>query len=131
MRRTRSFPLLAGLLSISLAACGGSAATPTAAPVDYQAELDAVAQKLEAAVDLYVAGDTAGALDAAAEAYEDHFELVEHELEEVDEELMESLELLISQDIRGAIQDGASQAELESLVAEAQESIDRAKSLLD
>ena len=57
------------------------------------------------------------ALDAAAEAYEDHFEAVEDALGKIDNDLKESLEDLIATQIRQAIKNGRPVDEVASLVA--------------
>ena len=67
----------------------------------------------------YQADDRQGALDLAAQAYEDHFELAEVALERVDKELKESLEDLIAVQIRRAINTGQPKADVEILVGRA------------
>lgn len=63
-------------------------------------------------------------------AYLEHFELVEGPLEEADEELNEHLEELIREELRGAISDGATVAEVKQLVAEADDGLGEARTVL-
>jgi len=63
-------------------------------------------------------------------AYLEHFELVEGPLGEADEELNEHLEELIREELRGAISDGATVAEVKKLVAEANDGLDEARTVL-
>ncbi|MBM4407464.1 MAG: hypothetical protein FJ038_02405 [Chloroflexi bacterium] len=138
-RARRSLAVLGVAAAIGLGACTGAAATPapTAAPtaaastaVDLAAEVDATVAGLESALTKYRAGDKQGALDAIAETYENHFELVEHPLEEVDHDFMENLEELIAVKTRAVIQDGKPVADLEALVSEAKTLLAQAKDML-
>lgn len=112
------------------ATAGTSAGTSPAASVNLGAEVDATIAGLETALTKYRAGDTQGALDAIAETYENHFELVEHPLEEIDHDFMEELEELIAVKTRAVIQEGRPVADLEALVAEAKTGLAKARDLL-
>lgn len=139
IRARRSLAALGIAAAIGLGACTGAAATPapTASPtaaasaaIDLAAEVDATIAGLEEALTKYRAGDRQGALDAIAETYENHFELVEHPLEEVDHDFMENLEELIAVKTRAVIQDGKPVADLEALVTEARTLLAQAKDML-
>ena len=114
-------------------AATGTAASPVPSPsgaVDVRAEVDATIAGLEEALEKYRGGDTEGALDTIAETYEQHFELVEGPLGQVDHELMEELEALVAVQTRDAIQGGKPVADLEALVAQARTELNKAKDLL-
>lgn len=152
----RQLPVTAALCGLALAAtgCGGGDAPTTAAkpPPTVQtattapggaehadparratgpvAEVDAVKAMLAQALAVYRRGDRARAERIVGDAYLEHFEDVEHALEERDHELMEELEVLISTRIRNAMKRGAPVAEVQRLVGEAQRGLDRARTLL-
>jgi hypothetical protein len=132
--------LTAGLaISVALvaSACTGTGATttpsPSAAPtaaIDVQAEIDATIAGIKQAVTLYTSGDKQGALDAIAETYEEHFELVEDPLGDVDHDFMEQIEETIAVSIRAAINEGKPAAEVAALAATAEAALIKAKDLL-
>jgi DNA repair exonuclease SbcCD ATPase subunit len=139
----RTFVL--ALLALSLvsfgAACGSddesSAAATTAesseedtTPADAAAEIDTIKSMLDDALAKYKAGDTEAAEETVGDAYLEHFEEVEHPLEEVDEELMEDLEHTISTDIRTKMKNGAPASEIEQLIEQTKTDLDEAKSKL-
>ena len=134
MRRT--FLLIAtGLLAAAfLAGCGGSesaeAEEEEVTPAQAVAEIGTIRRMLDEAVEKYRAGEAEEAEEIVGDAYLEHFELVEHPLEERDHELMEELEVLISTTIRNEIKDGAPPEEVEQLVAEAKEGLAEAETLL-
>ena len=87
----------------------------------------------DAAKDLletYVKGDADQAEELASTAYLEHFELVEGPLEEADAELNEHLEELIREELRNAITADAPVAEVKKLVAEANDGLDEARTVL-
>lgn len=139
----RTFVL--ALLALSLvsvgASCGGddeSGAAATTAesseedttPAAAAAEIDTIKSMLDDALAKYKAGDVDAAEETMGDAYLEHFEKVEHPLEEVDEELMEDLERTISTDIRTKMKNGASASEIEQLIEQTKTDLDEAKSKL-
>ena len=139
----RTFVL--ALLALSLvsfgAACGSddessAAATPAESseedttPAAAAAEIDTIKSMLDDALAKYKAGDTEAAEETVGDAYLEHFEDVEHPLEEVDEELMEDLEHTISTDIRTKMKTGAPASEIEQLIEQTKTDLDEAKSKL-
>jgi DNA repair exonuclease SbcCD ATPase subunit len=130
----RTFVL--ALLALSLvsfgAACGSdeesSEEDTTAAAA--AAEIDTIKSMLDDALAKYKAGDVEAAEETVGDAYLEHFEEVEHPLEEVDEELMENLEHTISTDIRTKMKDGAPASEIEQLIEQTKTDLDEAKSKL-
>jgi DNA repair exonuclease SbcCD ATPase subunit len=140
----RTFVL--ALLALSLvgfgAACGsddenGAAATTTeesseedTSPAAAAAEIDTIKSMLDDALAKYEAGDVETAEETVGDAYLEHFEKVEHALEEVDPELMEDLEHTIANDIRAKMKDGAPASEVEELIEQTKTDLDEAKSKL-
>jgi hypothetical protein len=130
----RTFVL--ALLALSLvpfgAACGSdeesSEEDTTAAAA--AAEIDTIKSMLDDALAKYKAGDVEAAEETVGDAYLEHFETVEHPLEEVDEELMEDLERTISTDIRTKMTAGAPASEIERLIEQTKTGLDEAKSKL-
>ena len=140
----RTFVL--ALLALSLVAfgagCGsddesGSAATTAesseedTSPAAAAAEIDEIKSMLDDALARYQGGDAEAAEELVGDAYLEHFEHVEHPLEEVDGELMEDLEHAISTEIRTKMKDGAPAAEVEQLIEQTKADLDRAKSKLE
>lgn len=127
----RSVGIFLAVAALGLAACGGDDDEEAAVtPGQAIAEIAEVRAGLDEAVDAYEKGDSAGAEEAASEAYLQHFELVEGPLEEVDEELNEELEVLIRETLRDAIAAGEPVGEVKALVEEANEGLDEARSAL-
>jgi DNA repair exonuclease SbcCD ATPase subunit len=130
----RTFVL--ALLALSLvsfgAACGSDEEsseedTTAAAAAD---EIATIKSMLDDALAKYKAGDVEAAEETVGDAYLEHFEEVEHPLEEVDEELMEDLEHTISTDIRTKMKDGAPASQIEQLIEQTKTGLDEAKSKL-
>ena len=119
-------PLLALALagSLGVSACGGDdggsadreAEEAQATPAQAVAEIGEVRTALDRAVALLKAGNARQAEETVAEGYVEHFEKVEGPLEKVDGELNENLEEAISTDLRRRIKQGASVAEVRSMV---------------
>ena len=111
---------VAALSALSLAACGrdsgDSEARENASPAVALKEAGETREALTAALATYKSGDHAGAEDAVAEAYLQHFEEVEGPLGERDEELNEHLEEAINEELRDAMKAGKPDAEIESQV---------------
>ena len=129
--RTFVLALLACTLAGLGAGCGSDDAeeadlTPAAAA----AEIDTIKSMLDDALAKYQDGDAKAAEELVGDAYLEHFEEVEHPLEEADEELMEDLEHTISTEIRTKLKDGAPAAEVEQLIAATKADLDRAKAAL-
>lgn len=103
-----------------------SAATPQMAI----AEIPQVRAGLAAGLAAYQEGDAEKAEELIADAYLEHFEVVEGPLEEVDEELNEELEFLISTEIRRAIKQGKKPAQVQALVGQANAQLDQAAKAL-
>ena len=119
------------LVSIALACSAATPPTPSpTTAVDLDAEAQAAAAVLDQAVAAYEAGNTQMAMDLVADAYENHFELIEHPLEEVDAEFMEELETLIATRIRAAMSEGAPVDAVRLLVTEAKAGLEQARQML-
>jgi hypothetical protein len=114
----------------STSATTGASPSTSAGAVNLGAEVDATVAGLNTALGLYRAGNNQGTLDTLAETYEDHFELIEDPLEDVNDDLKESLEGLIATKLRQAVTAKAPVADVEKLVAEAQTMLATAKGLL-
>lgn len=127
----------AAAVSLALVACGDSSdessteAEESVTPAAAIEEIAAVEDGLAAAVAAYEKGDADRAEELASTAYLEHFELVEGPLEEADEELNEHLEELIREELRGAITSGATLVEVKKLVAEANDGLDEARTVLE
>ena len=93
-------------------------------------EIDQVEQGLAKAGAAYKRGDADQAEELASTAYLEHFELVEGPLEEADEELNESLEELIREELRAAITDGAPVSDVQGLIDEASDGLAEAQKVL-
>ena len=149
MRRTLLvLALLLAAVALTGAACGsdddsssGAAATSgeTAAeeeegedvsPDEAAAEIDEIKAMLDTGLAQYRSGDAEAADTTVGDAYLEHFEHVEHPLEERDHVLMEALEHRISTEIRDAMKAGASADEIAALVEETKADLDTAKTKL-
>lgn len=102
------------------------AATPAKAIV----EIGLVRQGLAAGLAAYKQGDAEKADELVGTAYLEHFELVEGPLGERDEELSEELEELIREELRDEVKAGADAAEVEALIAEANQDLSKAEKTL-
>jgi hypothetical protein len=118
LRRPLLVLALAGSLGIS--ACGGDdngeAEESQATPAQAVAEIGAVRTALDRAVASLKAGNARQAEETVAQGYLEHFEKVEGPLEKVDGELNEHLEDAIRTDLRRRIKEGASVAEVRTMV---------------
>jgi hypothetical protein len=114
MRRYLFMPLLA---AAALAGCGSDSSEPkTASPATARSEVAATRDALNTALATYKSGDHAKAVDQVSEAYVSHFEEVEGPLEGKDDELKESLEHAIADDLRAAMKAGKPAAAVERQV---------------
>jgi high-affinity iron transporter len=128
-------PLLSTLAltgALALAACGGNDETTAASeeqttPEQAIAEIGAVRDSLDRAVQAVKDGDAGRADEILADGYVEHFELVEGPLEEVDAELNEELEEALSHDIRDQVKGGASAKEVEALVDDVKADLETAE----
>jgi hypothetical protein len=78
----------------------------------------------------YRSGDADAAEQIVGDAYLEHFEKVEHPLEERDPELMEKLEKRISTEIRDEMKSGTEADTIASLIDETKMDLDTAKAKL-
>jgi alkanesulfonate monooxygenase SsuD/methylene tetrahydromethanopterin reductase-like flavin-dependent oxidoreductase (luciferase family) len=134
--------LLAALLSVGLlaAGCGDDsddseeaaeeAEAAALSPEQAIAEIAVVRKMLDDGLAAYEKGDQAAAEELVTDAYLEHFELVEPPLEEADEELNEELEVLIREELGGAVAAGDPEADVKKLVDEAQSGLDDAEAAL-
>ena len=127
--------LVLSLLALALAGCGGNETQgereeDAASPAHAVEQIGEVRELLGQALKEYREGNAEEAERLVGDAYLEHFEDVEHPLEERDRELMEELEVLISTTIRSEIKKGAPVAEVEKLVGQANEKLDEAERLL-
>ena|SRR5215217_1181411 len=140
-RRFSRFPAVAvpvAALAL-LAGCGDDDSSTTeheqaeaaSTPEKAIAEIAAVRAGLGSGLSAYLKGDPEKADELIGDAYLEHFELVEHPLEERDEELNEDLELLISTEIRSAIKNGAAATRVKALVADASRQLTEAEKALE
>jgi hypothetical protein len=124
---------IAVLVLVALAAvgCGGSEEEgESLSPVQARQYFTNIDSLLGQAVAAHEQGDTEEAAELVGEAYLENFEHLEHDLEAADPELNEELEDLLGPGFRQDIQEGISQDELETRVAEAAELLEQAKTVL-
>lgn len=128
MRRLFLMPLLALLL----AGCGSSSSDheTTATPAKARQEVAATRDALNAALASYRSGDHARAVDQVSEAYVSHFEEVEGPLEGKDDELKESLEHAIADDLRADMKAGKPAAAIERRVNAIVDDLEKADAAL-
>jgi hypothetical protein len=128
----RRFVLALLALSLVGAGCGSDGEEDEAevTPAAAAAEIDTIKSMLDDALAKYAGGDAEAADEIVGDAYLEHFEKVEHPLEEEDAELMEDLEHAISTEIRDKMKDGAPAAEVEQLITATKGDLDRAKAAL-
>jgi hypothetical protein len=138
--------VLLGLVALTVTACGSDEdSSPAAATAtdegeeegedeitaeEAAAEIDEIKRMLDEGLAQYQDGDTKAADTTVGDAYLEHFEKVEHPLEEQDHELMEDLEHRISTEIRDEMKEGASADEVAALVEETKADLDTAKAKL-
>jgi hypothetical protein len=132
----RFVALAVSFLALLAVGCGGDAGgeqaeQEAATPAEAVEEIGAVRKLLADALARYRDGQADEAETLVGDSYLEHFEHVEHPLEERDPELMEELEVLISTTIRDAIKDGAPVRKVERLVEDANAKLDEAERLLE
>lgn len=131
--------LLLGVVAVTATACGSDDDSSPAAAEEAEgeitseeamAEIDEIKRMLDEGLEQYRSGDKDAADTTIGDAYLEHFEKVEHPLEERDHELMEDLEHRISTEIRDEMKDGAAADEVAALVEETKTDLDAAKAKL-
>jgi hypothetical protein len=136
MRLSFTAPLLLTTASLALAACGDSSkdkestTEASTAPAVALREAGETRDALQAALATYKAGHQAKAEEQVAEAYVQHFEEVEHPLEERDPELKERLEEAIGTDLREDMKAKKPAAAVESSVKGIVADLTKAEALL-
>jgi hypothetical protein len=124
---------LGALMSgVALAACGGgdSGSGDAFSSQEATAEIDEIKTMLDDGLTKYRSGDADAAEQIVGDAYLEHFEKVEHPLEERDPELMEKLEKRISTEIRDEMKSGTEADTIASLIDETKMDLDTAKAKL-
>lgn len=138
-RFATSMAMAASLTAVALfAGCGdGDSSSSTeeseheaATPAKAIVEVGLVRQGLAAGLAAYKQGNAEKADELIANAYLEHFELVEGPLGESNEELKEELEELIREEIRDEVKAGVDAAEVEALIAEANQELNKAEKVL-
>ena len=134
--------LLLGVVAVTATACGSddddsSPAAATSEDAEGEitseeaaAEIDEIKGMLDEGLEQYRSGDKDAADTTVGDAYLEHFEKVEHPLEERDHEFMEELEHRISTEIRDEMKGDAPADEVATLVAETKADLDKAKAML-
>jgi hypothetical protein len=102
----------------------------SATPEEAVEEIAELRLLLGRAVSEVQTGDREQAAETVGDAYLEHFEDVEHPLEERDHELMEDLEAAISTDLRNQISDGDDVSEIQASVDEINAKLDDAVEVL-
>jgi hypothetical protein len=124
---------LGALMSgVALAACGGgdSGSADAVSSQEATAEIDEIKTMLDDGLSKYRSGEAEAAEQIVGDAYLEHFEKVEHPLEERDPELMEKLEKRISTEIRDEMKSGTEADTIASLIDETKMDLDTAKAKL-
>jgi DNA repair exonuclease SbcCD ATPase subunit len=141
MRKTLLMLVLLLGLAATVTACGGSDndSSPSAeanaseeelSAEEASAEIDEIKSLLDQAVMQYRSGDKTAADTTVGDAYLEHFEKVEHPLEERDHDFMEDLEHRISTEIREEMKNDTPVDEVAALVEETKADLDTAKAKL-
>ena len=129
MSATRLLLIPALVLSLAGVACGDEEPTPSSegeGAVDVEATAENIDGLLDDVLEAYQDGDAEEASELAAEAYLENYELIEHDVEEADEELNEELELLLGAELRRQIDEGASADEIEAMIEDARDLLEEA-----
>jgi len=85
--------------------------------------INTINELLEQANEEYANGDKDLALKLATTAYLDHYEFIESELEQYDEELIDDVEWAMREELRGMIKDEASTSEVSEKIDEIKEKL--------
>jgi hypothetical protein len=114
---------------------GSNATTGTTTESAKTANPEQVGQRIDALLDQiareYDPAAPAATGELAAEAYLENYEVIEDAVKDADAELNERLELLLGAELRKQIREGASKAEIESMVQEAKRLVDQAEAALE
>jgi hypothetical protein len=122
--------------SLALAACGGSDSSAeesereNASPATARKEVGETRDALNAALATYKKGDKDAAQEQVAEAYVGHFEEVEGPLGGKDDELKESLEHAIADDLRASMKAGKPAKDVEAQIKAIVADLDKAEAAL-
>jgi hypothetical protein len=108
----------ADLIGHELEETVGAAPVEESDPAEVVAEIEELLTEIEEA---YAAGDADAAAELAAEAYLENYEVIEAGVIELAPEVNDELEPLLGADLRRQIQAGASQEEIETMIARARE----------
>ena len=132
---------LLATVSLFAAGCGdddsGGSATTTGTTTEsaQSANPEQVGQRIDELLDQiareYDPAAPAATGELAAEAYLENYEVIEDAVKDADAELNERLELLLGAELRKQIREGASKAEIESMVSEAKRLLDDAVATLE
>jgi len=106
----------AELVALELEETVGAEPVEQSDPADVVARIEGLLGEI---AKTYAAGDADAAAELSAEAYLENYELIEAEVIELAPEVNEELEPLLGADLRRQIQAGASQEEIESMIARA------------
>jgi hypothetical protein len=97
-------------------------------PAEVVANIEELLTEIE---ETYAAGDAEAAAELSAEAYLENYEIIEADVIELAPEVNEELEPLLGAALREEIQAGASQEEIESMIARARELLQEALEVLE
>jgi SMC interacting uncharacterized protein involved in chromosome segregation len=127
--------MAASLAAVALfAGCGDSGSSSSTEESEHEAATPAKAiaeiGRVRLGLAAYKQGNAEKADELIGNAYLEHFELVEGPLGESNEELNEELEDLIREELRNEVQAGADVAEVEALISEANQQLNKAEKAL-
>jgi hypothetical protein len=103
---------------------------PAAEPSTALTELEAARDGLASAISTYQSGDRAAAERQAGDAYLEHFEHVEPDLEKADEELNEEIEEQLAHELRDKMKADAPVREVKAFGRQIKRNLDRAEAAL-
>ena len=130
MRRLALLALISCPLALAACGSGGDSTQENTSPAAARKAVGETRDALSAALAAYKKGDRAGAREQVAEAYVGHFEEVEGPLEGKDDELKESLEHAIADDLRASMRAGKPAKEVEAQVKAIVADLDKAEAAL-
>ena len=134
MRRSACLSAAALCLTVVAVGCGSDSksegAEEQATPTEAIEHIDNVRAGLDIALAKYQGGDKKAANDIVGDAYLKEFEEVEGPLGKVDNELNETLEDGIREELRDKIKAGAPASEIEAMVSEIKTNLNKAEAAL-